>query len=142
MEIPLIVKSMPKNLNRRRVFRSTIFFRNEINFYTKIIPMWQRFQERHPPKRPFLDYPKCFAAHCDGENDFIALEDLTPLGYTSFKRQGYISLEDCLLILTVLGRFHGMSLALKALQPEEFDRSTNAIEVYKDLMYSTASYSA
>lgn len=122
---------MPKNANRRRVFRSAVFFRNEINFYTKILPMWQRFQEQHQVKQPpFLDYlPQCFATHCDGENDFIALEDLTPIGYRSFKRQGCISLEECLLILKVLGRFHGISLAFKTLQPEEFACSTNAIEV-------------
>lgn len=129
MEIPLIVKAMPSNRNWRRVFRSTVFFRNEINFYTKIIPMWLKFQQRQQPKCPFFEFPICYAAYCDGENDFIALEDLTPLGYRNFKRQGYIDLEEFQLILSVLGRFHAMSLAFKTLHPEEFRQSANEIEV-------------
>lgn len=129
IEIPLIIKAMPSNLNRRRVFRSADFFRNEYNFYTKIIPAWQKFQQLYRPKQPFQDYPLCFAAHCDGENDFIALEDLTVRGYNSFKRQGCINLEECLHVLRTLGRFHGISLAFKTLQPEEFYRSANDIEV-------------
>ena len=72
---------MPDNLARRKLFRSVDFFRNEINFYTKIVPAWEQFQSKQNPKKPFDEIPKCYAQLCDGENDFIALEDVSFLGY-------------------------------------------------------------
>lgn len=88
LEVNVIVKGMPANLHRRRLFRSVDFFRNEINFYTKVIPAIEEFQNsRKPkPKNPFVEYPKCYAFLCDGVNDFIALEDVGFRGYRSPNR--------------------------------------------------------
>jgi len=85
LKVGVIVKAMPDNLHRRRLFRSVIFFRNEINFYTKVLPAIEAFQKsREPaPKKPFVEYPRCLASLCDGVNDFIALEDVGPKGYTA-----------------------------------------------------------
>lgn len=33
----LVVKSLPKNIGRRKTFRSDVFFRNEVIFYTEVI---------------------------------------------------------------------------------------------------------
>ncbi|XP_073833395.1 uncharacterized protein [Musca autumnalis] len=128
IEVNLICKGMPDNLARRKVFRSADFFRNEINFYLKVVPAWEEFQKRRQPKNPFTEYPKCYASHCDGENDFVALEDVSFLGYGSPDRQGYITLEECLLTMRTLGRFHGISLALNALEPELFEKTGKCLE--------------
>lgn len=129
MEVHLIVKAMPQNMARRAVFRSADFFRNEINFYAHVIPAWERFQKRRSPQRAFKEYPVCYASYCDGENDFIALEDLNVFGYSSPIRQECISLEECVLTMSTLGRFHGISLAFRELEPEEFEKTCKCLEV-------------
>jgi len=36
VQVNFVVKSIPKNIGRRKTFRSAEFFRNEIIFYTKV----------------------------------------------------------------------------------------------------------
>lgn len=129
IEVNLICKGMPDNMARRKVFRSADFFRNEINFYTNVVPALEEFQKRRQPKNPFTEYPICYATHCDGENDFVALQDVSFLGYKAPDRQGYITLEDCLLTMRTLGRLHGISLAMKTLEPEVFENTSKCLEV-------------
>ncbi|EDW72132.1 uncharacterized protein Dwil_GK10325 [Drosophila willistoni] len=126
----VIIKAMPDNLHRRRLFRSTDFFRNEINFYQKVVPAIEAFQASRDPKpnNPFVEYPKCLAALCDGVNDFIALEDVGFRGYRAPNRQSYISLEDALLTMRSLGRYHGVALAFKALDSDNFEKAGSALE--------------
>ncbi|XP_075158945.1 uncharacterized protein LOC142232117 [Haematobia irritans] len=128
LEVNLICKGMPDNMARRKVFRSADFFRNEINFYNKVVPAWEEFQKRRQPKTPFDDYPICYASYCDGEHDFIALQDVSFLGYGSPDRQGYITLDECLLTMRTLGKFHGISLAMNALEPELFEKTAKCLE--------------
>ncbi|EDV33769.1 uncharacterized protein Dana_GF19128 [Drosophila ananassae] len=130
LEVSVIVKAMPDNLHRRRLFRSVIFFRNEIHFYTKVIPAIEAFQKsRKPaPQKPFVEFPKCLAYVCDGVNDFIALEDVGPRGYKAPARQDYISLDDALLTMRTLGRFHGVALAFNSLDPENFEKAAASLE--------------
>ncbi|XP_011181745.1 uncharacterized protein LOC105211807 [Zeugodacus cucurbitae] len=128
VEVHLICKGMPDNVARRKVFHSAVFFRNEINFYTKVVPAWEAFQARRKPANPFTEYPKCFASYCDGENDFIALENVNFRGYNAPNRQDYISLEDAILTMRTLGRFHGISLAFRALEPEVFEAAAKGLE--------------
>lgn len=77
---------MNKNPHARKLFRATEFFRNEINFYTKIIPIFEKFQNEKNLKNPFIEYPKYLASYCDGENDFIALQDVSIFGYKAPER--------------------------------------------------------
>ncbi|XP_037936340.1 uncharacterized protein LOC119670234 [Teleopsis dalmanni] len=136
IEVNLIVKAMPDNLARRKLFRSVVFFRNEINFYTHIVPAWEEFQAKRNPTNPFTEYPICYATHCDGENDFVALEDVSFSGYGSPNRMNYITLEECLLTMRTLGRFHGITLALKALDPQKFEETSKHLEeTYYDEKY-------
>lgn len=50
-------------------------------------------------KYPFNEIATCLASHLDGENDFIALENLNTYGYyTSSRQAGYI-LDEILKIM-------------------------------------------
>lgn len=82
----MIVKSLPMNHSHRKTFRSAEFFRNEILFFSKIFPTFFQFQEKYQVSDPFNEIPKCLASYLDGENDFIALEDLTVYGYQQAER--------------------------------------------------------
>lgn len=60
------------------------------------------------------------AAVTDGENDFIALEDVSVLGFGPITRQNTLTLSQCSVILESLARFHAVSFAYKDQRAEEF----------------------
>jgi len=124
----VLVKTMPKTAARRNTFRCVEFFRNEINFYSKIIPSFMEFQKSTGANDLFVEFPQCLASYCDGENDFIVLEDINVYGYTAPNRQNYTDTDTCTLILQTLGRFHAVSLAFKDQKPEEFYKLVNCVE--------------
>ncbi|KAK9298051.1 hypothetical protein QLX08_008407 [Tetragonisca angustula] len=80
IEVGSVIKSLPKNIGRRKTYRSAEFFSNEIMFYTKIIPQFDIFvKEKYQAQ--MLCIPRHFVSVMDGENDFVALENVTFLGY-------------------------------------------------------------
>uniref|UniRef100_A0A1L8DN26 Putative juvenile hormone-inducible protein n=1 Tax=Nyssomyia neivai TaxID=330878 RepID=A0A1L8DN26_9DIPT len=115
-----VVKALPKNIGRRRTYRSTDFFSNEIAFYDEIIPAFEEFQARKNAQNPFREYARCFLSFCDGEQDYLALDDLTKYGYEAADRQDGLDFAHCILAMESLGRFHGVSLAMKDQEPENF----------------------
>lgn len=131
MQVSTVVKSMPRNIGRLKTFRSSDFFRNECNFYKEVLPRMMQFQaDRGISGANFLtEVPKCLAVHCDGENDFLALEDLRPGGYRPASRQNGLDLMHCQLIIKKLGKFHAISLAIKDQEPQLFVDMIKYVEV-------------
>ena len=76
--ISMVVKSMPKNIGRRKTFRSTDFFRNETNFYQHIWPTFLQFQQKKQIKNEFNDIPKLVLLL------FINIEILTDIDNNSY----------------------------------------------------------
>lgn len=128
VSINLIIKSFPDNLSRRKLFRSADFFRNEIHFYETVLPAFEDFQKTRHPKTPFNEFPRCLLSHCDGENDFVILENINYLGYISPDRQSCLTLTDCLLIIKTLGRFHALSIVFRDQDPVKFEKAANSVE--------------
>ncbi|KAM3958710.1 uncharacterized protein ACR2FA_007234 [Aphomia sociella] len=130
--VQVILKNIPKNVSRRLTFRSHEFFRNEINFYEKVLPALLKFQstKKHLTD-PFDKYPKLFLSYSDGVNDFICLEDATLQGFGSAVRQEGIDYEHCKVTFKVLAQFHALSFAMKDQEPEEFKKiRTEVFETY------------
>lgn len=115
----IVVKSLPKNIGRRRTYRSEEFFRNEIIFYTKIISEFEKFV-KDKGQNQLLCTPRYLASHLDGENDFIALEDVSCLGFGPVSRQNCLDFHQCSMILKSMARFHGISFAFKDQHKEKF----------------------
>lgn len=65
----------------------------------------------------------------DGENDFIALEDLSAQSYVHFKKENEMDYESVLFIIRLFARFHALSFAFKDQFPKEFEELANNIEV-------------
>ncbi|XP_044729401.1 uncharacterized protein LOC123292752 [Chrysoperla carnea] len=128
IHVPVLIKSLPSNIGRRKTYRSTDFFRNEVVFYNQVWPTLLNFQLQKNVKDPFMDIPLCYSALADGENDFIALEDLTPQGYGAAKRQTGLDFDHCLLIIRLLARFHSLSFAYKDQHPELFHEMVSNFE--------------
>lgn len=81
---------------------------------------------------------RCLATFEDGENDFIVMEDLGCSGFRSADRQLEIDLPHCKMALTSFGKLHGLSHALRALEPETFAQLTSHMS---DIYYAEASRS-
>ncbi|GAB0088175.1 uncharacterized protein DMENIID0001_025620 [Sergentomyia squamirostris] len=124
----LVVKALPKNIGRRKTYRSTDFFRNEISFYESIIPAFEEFQAKKKAKNPFNEYARCFASFCDGKNDYVALDDLSKYGFGSADRHDGLDYIHCRMALECLGRFHGVSLAFRDQEPEKFAELAEKVE--------------
>ncbi|PSN55206.1 hypothetical protein C0J52_00622 [Blattella germanica] len=120
--VPVIIKALPKNIGRRKTFRSTEFFENEV--LTKLMA----FQEQRKPKNPFKEIPRCFYALADGNNDFVAMEDMSVHRYASAERMEGLDFEHSAHILQTLARFHALSLAMKDQDPDGFKVLGNSVK--------------
>ncbi|CAH0403474.1 unnamed protein product [Chilo suppressalis] len=129
-QVQVILKSIPKSLSRRLTFRSDEFFKNEINFYEKVLPELLKFQEQKALSEPFEKYAKLFLAQSDGKNDVICLEDATLQNFGSAVRQTGIDFIHCKLVFKALAKFHALSFAMKDQQPDAFNN-------IKDLVFET-----
>ncbi|XP_063372876.1 uncharacterized protein LOC134660915 isoform X2 [Cydia amplana] len=131
--IQVVLKSIPRSVSRRITFRSDEFFKNEILFYTEVLPVMLKFQSTKNMSEPFDNYPKVFLTHCDGENDIICLEDATVLSFGHPIRQEGVNLEHCRVTYRTLAKFHALSFAMSDQEPKEFNRISNIIfETYYD----------
>lgn len=127
VEVKLVVKSLPQNLGRRNTYRSTEFFRNEILIYTKVFKAFQEFLNVKG-QNELLCVPRHLASVMDGNNDYIVLEDVGPLGFKPIRRQNCINLSQCLMILKAVARFHAISFAYKDQKKEEFNKLVDSLK--------------
>lgn len=119
--VQVVLKTIPKNIARRKTFRSSEFFANEINFYAHVLPAMLEFQKSKNISEPFNSYTKVFAYAIDGENDIIALEDATIENYGNPVRQDGINLDHCKTVLKTFAKFHAISMAFRDQHPEKFE---------------------
>ncbi|KAG7296507.1 hypothetical protein JYU34_020285 [Plutella xylostella] len=125
--VQVILKNIPKNECRRLTYRSHEFFKNEIIFYTEVLPALIKFQSTKTLKDPFDNYPRIFASYADGVNDYIILEDASLYDFGSALRQEGIDIEHCRITFKTFAKFHAMSFAMKDQEPEEFQRISNLV---------------
>jgi thiamine kinase-like enzyme len=79
-------------------------------------------------KYPFKEIATCLVSHLDGENDFLALENLNPYGYFTTSRQESMNIHLCRLIMRTLGRFHALSFVIRDQSPKLFEEITSVLE--------------
>ncbi|XP_044254739.1 uncharacterized protein LOC123005162 [Tribolium madens] len=128
ISIPVIVKYFPKNIARRNTYRSADFFENEIIFYEKVWNAFEKFQDEAKITNKFDNIPAFLSACCDGENDYVALLDLSFEGYTSAERGAGLDYPHTVAILQVLAKFHAVSLAFKDQQPQNFETAATSLK--------------
>lgn len=127
VQIDIVIKSLPQNLGRRKTYRSIIFFRNEVAFYTKIIPKFEQFL-KSKNQAHILCVPRHLKSLVDGENDYLILENVCNLGYGPITRQNCVDMEQCTVILEAFATFHAISFAYKDQNKEEFDEMVTHLE--------------
>lgn len=133
-KLHLLVKLAPENEARRNEFMSSAVFKREVFAYTKMLPTYVQFQKDKglSESESFLSFPKCYAAIADEENEqfVVIMEDLRPKGFTMWPKAEPIALDHVRLFVEELGKFHGISFALKEQKPEFF----NELRSMKDLL--------
>lgn len=122
--LSLICKLAPATKERRDAFQAVRCFEREIFVYTKLLPTFVAFQQERglTVDESFLSFPKVYAWVADAENETYALimEDLRSQNFVMWPRHDPIPLNHEELLFTQLGRFHGVSFALKDQRPEVF----------------------
>lgn len=127
-EVHLIIKTTPKSIGRRKTFRSSEFFRNEIDFYNIVMKGFQDFQAvKKDAKYPFKEVATCLVSHLNGEDDFLVLENLNTYGYYTTSRQQSMNIHVCRLIMQTLGRFHALSYVMRDQSPKMFEGMTSVL---------------
>ncbi|XP_034487244.1 uncharacterized protein LOC117791567 [Drosophila innubila] len=124
-EQSVICKVLPESVVQREAYKSDRLFRNEVEFYTKIMPELNKFQASKTGigAAVFNSIPKCFTAR----HDLLIMEDLRVRGFEMSDRHKGLSMEETQSVLLQVAQFHALSLAYKFEHPLEFTKMCSLI---------------
>nr|XP_019559290.2 uncharacterized protein LOC109428070 [Aedes albopictus] len=126
-QLDLLCKIPPLDPMRRAQFNSIALFDREVNVYANLLPAMFEFQREkgltEELNSGFFNVPKCYLTHFDADNEqaLILLEDLRNREFCMWNKLESINYEHAKLLLIQLGRFHGLSLAMKEQRPDLFE---------------------
>lgn len=139
-KLDLVCKVVPSSKKHRQEFFSDNAFKNEARFYHKLMPILAKFQENKNLSKhdQFLAYPKCYGSIIDDEHEryVIILEDLCPFGFEMWNKAKPTSIENVRITMHELGKFHGLSFALKDQKPDEFAEFKQIKNIYREAFQS------
>lgn len=94
----------------------------------------QRANKIIPEQRGFYEYSKCYFTQSDEYEETIFLEDLKEAGFDMIDQQTEpITIDHATLILSIIGKWHALSFALRDKQPGKFELIVgNLPEVFID----------
>lgn len=103
---------------------SKVLFSREAYFYTKVMPTFAQFQLEKGVKEEnqFRSYPECFATMADDENEqyVVIMQDHRLQGFKMWNKAKPASIENMRAVVQELGKFHGLSFAMKDQRPNAF----------------------
>lgn len=141
-ELHLICKVIPDNEMRRQYFNSTALFEREVFVYNKILPAFEKFQRDRniALSEGFFHYPKCYLAVADAVADrfVIILGNVKSDGYELWEKMRPVDIDTSSILLTTLGRYHGLSLAFRDQEPELFQEFLNLSLMFNEMAKSSA----
>lgn len=139
-KLNLLCKLPPFNENRRKEFFGDVVFRREAYFYNKLLPAYMAFQrEKNIPDDDLFRAPaKCYLALDDekSENYAIIMEDLRSKGFRMWNKAKPTTIDNIRLVLREIGKFHGISFALKDQKPDIFEEFQQLKDVSSDFFKS------
>lgn len=137
-KLSLVCKVATLNEKHSKEFFTDVIFKNEALFYDNLMPLLAQFQQdknliKHDQ---FLAYPKCYGSIIDDENCHyvILLEDLRPLGFEMWNKAKPTPIEISRLTMRELGKFHGLSFALRDQNPEKFAQIKRIKNIFREAL--------
>lgn len=138
--LDVVAKLAPLNKNRSEGFFAQDIFQCEIGFYEKVMPSFAKFQEEKnlPKEDQFRASAKCYGTLVDKENGHyvIILEDLRPQSFKLWSKAKCVPIENAVLTMRELGKFHGISMAMKHQRPDEFAKFEQMRDQFRRYMRS------
>ncbi|XP_037806748.1 uncharacterized protein LOC119600545 [Lucilia sericata] len=119
----LICKRLPENVQLREAYKSDKLFRNEVEFYTAIMPELLKFQATKTDE-VFKAIPKCFYAR----PDLLIMEDLRIRGFEMPDRKQGLTVDETHMVLKQVAQFHALSLSYKFENPKEMEKLRKTTE--------------
>lgn len=139
-QLHLVCKLAPSNAARREEFKSGTVFLREAIMYNEILPLFTEFQREKGlcDNDAFKSYPKCYKAIADEAADqmVIIMEDMRPKGFTMYPRNKPTTAENVFKLVEQLGRFHGISFALKHQRPAIYERLQQLPDIFCEVFLS------
>ncbi|XP_073826568.1 uncharacterized protein [Musca autumnalis] len=112
----VICKRLPENPKLRDAYKSDKLFRNEVEFYTAIMPELLKFQNTKTTEL-FKAMPKCYYAR----SDLLIMEDLRIRGFQMPDRKQGLTIDETEMVLKQVAQLHALSLAYKFENPKQFE---------------------
>nr|XP_022920749.1 uncharacterized protein LOC111429149 [Onthophagus taurus] len=116
-----IVKTAPTQDIFRKVLKIEILYTREIYVYTKIFPIFERFQKEKSLLSPFKHYPKIIFSYLEPYCESFAMEDMKSIGYIMRNRKQTLDYNHVKFVLKTYAKFHAVSYALKDQKIEVFN---------------------
>lgn len=124
LPLELVCKVPPFDKQLFNELNLSVAFEREILFYSQLMPAFVRFQKEENllQSEQFRCYPKCYGTWMDSEKEeyAIVLEDLRSRGFRKAEKSNLLHLEQLHLAMIELGKFHGLSFAMKDQRHNEF----------------------
>lgn len=103
-------------------------FINEVNFYAEILPELDQFQKSQGVQEPFDKIPKFFCGSLEEGQEYLALVDLKALDYVLVDKSQFIDEKHLKLIFATYGKYHALTFAYKASNPEKYQTLIKPIQ--------------
>ncbi|XP_043282276.1 uncharacterized protein [Venturia canescens] len=127
IEKKLVVKSLPKNVGKRKASRSIEFFHYEINFYKEVVPAFKEFLESKGQNN-LLCVPHFLDSLADAGHEYLIMEDVTVHGFRPISRQSSLNMIDMNVLLKAMAKFHAISFAYKDQLKDQFEDLVNKLK--------------
>lgn len=128
----LIVKQ-EREKDGKIVEELSVFFDREIYFYKEIWPYLQNVYKIVSGKR-IDSVPKCLGTSNIGRKRII-LENIKYQGYKLYDKTKPLDDDHCRYIFNTFGIFHGVSMALREQDSEQYDRFATQIPNFFKMIY-------
>lgn len=115
-------------------FEFRLPFEQEVFIYNQILPLLTKFQTKLGLSESdgFFAFPKCYLATTDPDsNDMvIIMKDLRADSYSMWCKTKPIGADNVNLVMTQLGRLHGISFAIRDQEPELLKQCQSIKDIY------------
>ncbi|XP_072393451.1 uncharacterized protein [Diabrotica undecimpunctata] len=130
----LVAKKIPQSVLYQNIFNIQVTYRKEVELYKTIVQILEEFAKKR------LDFfPKYYASRYNLKEDddvidedaVLVLENLAVLGYKNLNKKEGFDLQNAIIFLEDLAKFHAVPLAFKFKHPNVFE------EKIKKLCFNT-----